>query len=120
MTRVISIRIPAAWSGRATSAAARELALTWLRNPRPLVSAPAPGPCKLNLRLWRDEIHLLKRISGRSISDAMRGILALQLSADAVPQRRNSKGGLIGLIASGVVLLALISAGVGPRGGHNR
>jgi len=118
MTRIVSVRVPAAWEGQVTSAMARESVLAWIRQPQLIADVPPPGPYKLNLRLTREELGALKRLSHRRASLAIRGVLGLRFSAQAVQPKRGLEG-LLGLFASGIVL-ALFIAGVGQRGGQNR
>jgi hypothetical protein len=82
-TRVISVRVPAGWSGVVNSARARVLVTNWLKQPVVLSEFAAPGPFKLNLRLSDDEIAALKRLSGQTPSLTVRGILALNLNEPA-------------------------------------
>jgi hypothetical protein len=78
----------------------------------------APGPYKLNLRLSDDEIAALKRLSGQTPSVAVRGILALNLSAQPEVGQEHGLKWLIGGVVTGIILLFMTAVGVGPRGGH--
>jgi hypothetical protein len=115
MTRVISVRVPSDWASLISSERAREWALAWLRDPVTMTNVPGPGALKLNLRLSDEELADLKRMSGRATSSALRGVFALNLATRPVPQERGLKW-IVGGVASGIVLLLLFGAGVGPRG----
>ena len=120
MTRVISVRIPSEWEARVSAERARSWVTAWLQRPEPLVDVPGPGAYKLNLRLTDAQVKELQRRSGRSTSAALRGILALNISATpAVVQKRGLKW-LLGGLASGVVLFLVIAAGVGPSARQRR
>jgi hypothetical protein len=118
MTRVISVRLPAAWEGHVNAATARESVLAWIRQPQSIAHVPPPGSYKLNLRLSRVELGALKRISNRSTSLAIRGVLGLRFSVQSVQPKRGLEG-MLGLLTTGIVL-ALFIAGVGQHGGQNR
>lgn len=123
MTRVISVRVPATWAGIVTGERARAWVTGWLQRPVPLSAFPAPGSVKLNLRLSNEEVAALKRLSGREMSSALRAVLALNLVPAAAPdlkapEKKSGVGRVLGGIASGLLLLLIIAAGVGPRGGQ--
>ena len=123
MTRVISVRVPATWAGIVNGERARAWVTAWLHQPEPLPASPVPGSFKLNLRLSDEEVATLKRLSGREMSSALRAILALHLvpasaPSETAPEKKSGVGRVLGGIASGLLLLLLIAAGVGPRGGQ--
>jgi hypothetical protein len=118
MTRVVSVRVPDAWSGVVNSERARVWVTNWLSQPVSLSQFPAPGPYKLNLRLSDDEVAKLKRLSGKTASLALRGILALNVPPEPAVVQEHGLKWLIGCVASGIILLLMVTGSVGPRGGH--
>jgi hypothetical protein len=100
VTRVISVRVPVDWTEVVTSERARQWVETWLQQPSQLFPSAPPGSGRLSLRLSNDEIALLKRLSGRATSSAVRAILAHNLSAASV-----KPAGSLKLLLGGVATL---------------
>jgi hypothetical protein len=104
VTNVISVRVPSAWEGRLSSAGVREWVESWLREPVALPAAPEAGTYKLNLRLSSQEARDLQRISGRSTSSAIRGIISLNLKARSAVPRWRKFALLIGAVIVSLVI----------------
>lgn len=79
MTNVISVRLPSEWRGRLTSDQVRQWTLDYINDPFPLSEIPAAGNYRLSIRLTQGEFAALLRVSRRSMSSTIRGIIALNV-----------------------------------------
>ena len=106
MTNVVSVRVPAEWKGRITSEQVREWALEYVSDPFPLQEVPAPGSYRLSIRLSQGEFSALLRVSRRSMSSTIRGIIALNVS---LPPKSSGWGWLRTMFAIAFLLLGLVA-----------
>jgi len=76
----ITVRVPAAWAGRVTSAQVRRMLAGWFQRPKPLPEDPGAGDAYLRLSLPRRAVRTFAAAVDDEPSGALRRLIAANLA----------------------------------------